>query len=826
MHEPPAEYADVLLPVPVSRLFTYKLPDHLRSRTCVGQRVIVPFGKRKILTGIVFALHNQAPPFETRFIHDLLDEEPCMLPSQLHLLEWMASYYMCTPGEVLQAALPAAFRLSSESSVQIHPAFSRDETRFDFTPQEEKLLTILQQGPLPYNRVARETGTSHPYALIKSLLRKEAVVLVEKVQMRYKPRTLRMLRLHENYLHAEQLEAVFSELAAKPRQEEALLKFLHYVPVLNDASRNKKGVRKSKLLEEGISPSAINTLIKKGILEEFLTAVPRLSAYDGLPEGLPQLSDEQTRCLTEIMQALQEKKVALLHGITGSGKTEIYIHLIHRALQSGSQVLYMLPEIALTTQMVNRLRKVFGNRMAVYHSRFTDNERAEIWNDVLRDKTPFVLGVRSAVFLPFSHLGLIIVDEEHDTSYKQQEPSPRYHARDTALMIGRMHHVPVLLGSATPSLESYFLARQGTFGYITLFNRYGEARLPELVVVNLAQERKARRMKGMFSFTLLEAIAEALDRKEQVIIFQNRRGYAPFITCEDCGYVPRCEHCAVSLTYHQQQNHLMCHYCGYRESVPAECPECSSGRMRTMGYGTEKLEEELRLHFPEARIDRMDLDTTRTRKSHEKLLQNFESGNTDILVGTQMVTKGLDFEHVSLVGVFYADRLLHFPDFRAYERAYQLLTQVSGRAGRKERPGKVIIQTSRPEHLILKCLAHTGPEYFYRQELEDRKLYAYPPFTRLIELTVKHTDKEVTGEGAMRLAQMLRQRLTGVKIVGPGEPMVARIKNNYLMTLLVKIPRNSGNLEAIKTTIRESLMELLQEKTFRQLRIVVDVDPV
>lgn len=819
-------FAEILLPVPVNRLFTYAVPETMRNAATPLQRVIVPFGERKIVTGIIMRVHDNRPDFETKYILELLDDEPCLTAEQARLMEWIAGYYLCTPGEVLQAALPAALKLTSESKVQLHPSFDWHDSVFEFTPREEAVLNALRKGPMTYAEVAKQAGIKNVYTLIKSLLRKQAVLLLEEVSNRFKPRTERKVRLTESWLQHGKLEELFKLLSRKPKQEELLLKFLQELPVMHDASANKRGLSRKKLLEGGLSDSSLNTLIKNGVFEEFTTVVPRFDYAEQASENLPQLSEDQERCRQEILKAAEQYPSVLLHGITGSGKTEIYIHLIQQALQSGSQVLYLLPEIALTTQMVNRLRRVFGLSMGVYHSRFTDNERAEIWNDVLRGKISFVLGVRSAVFLPFSHLGLIIVDEEHDASYKQQDPAPRYHARDTALMLGRIHHAPVLLGSATPSAETYHLAKSKAYGYVELNSRYGEAQLPEIMLVDLKQERRMKRMKGLFSATLLNAIAEAVSRKEQVIVFQNRRGYSPLLSCEDCGYIPKCTNCAVSLTYHQKENSMVCHYCGYRMPVPAVCPDCTSGRLRALGYGTEKLEEELKIHFPDAKIDRMDLDTTRSKHAYEQIIGRFESGTTDILVGTQMVTKGLDFERVSVVGVFYADRLLHFPDFRAEERAFQLLMQVSGRAGRKGRPGRVIIQTNRPAEPLFSLITNHNVHAFYEKELAERQTYGYPPFTRLIEITLKHHNKQTVNQAIHHLHQTIRQELPELRILGPGEPIIPFLRNLHLMNLLIKIPRNSGNLSAVKSAIERLANGLLQEKTFRNLKIILDVDPV
>ena len=528
----------------------------------------------------------------------------------------------------------------------------------------------------------------------------------------------------------------------------------------------------------------------------------------------------------EILASFKEHEISLLHGITGSGKTEIYINLIKQALESGTQVLYLLPEIALTTQIVQRMKKIFGTTMGVYHSRFSDNERVEVWNGILSGRFKFVVGVRSSIFLPFDNLGLIIVDEEHDASYKQQEPAPRYHARDVAMVMGQQHHAKVLLGSATPSVETYYHALRGKYGLIKLDKRFGDAQLPKVILADMGKERKQKTVKGEFSSVLLKQIEETLSRKEQAIIFQNRRGYSPMVNCEDCGWVPKCVNCAVSLTYHQFRHALVCHYCGYKQPLPQHCPSCSSARIRTVGYGTEKLEEELNLFFSDASIQRMDLDTTRSKTGYETIIDQFERGETNILVGTQMVTKGLDFDNVSLVGIFNADRMIHFPDFRSYERAFQLITQVSGRAGRRDKPGQVVIQTSSPDHPLLLTILNRSLEEFYQSQLADREQHNYPPFYRLIEVTIKHTDKKTCKDAAQAIFDSFKTSLSGTRIFGPGEPMVSKIRNQYLMSVLVKIARNNPELGALKQNLVQVVQNVLKEKSFRSVRIIIDVDPV
>jgi primosomal protein N' (replication factor Y) len=688
------------------------------------------------------------------------------------------------------------------------------------------LLKHLKDDSLDYSAITRLLGVKNLYSILKSLVRKEAVLLYEEVKEKYKPKTEKKLRLTTEYTKHESLEKLFETLASKPKQEAVLLKYLQDVPVLNNPDLNKPGIGKIQILAGGLSESSLNTLIKNGVFEEFEVIVSRFGE-EKIPDVYNvQLSEEQLRVHHEILTSFQQHNITLLRGITGSGKTEIYINLIKQALDAGSQVLYLLPEIAVTTQIVYRLKKIFGQTVGVYHSRFSDNERVEVWNGILQGKFKFIIGVRSSVLLPFDNLGLVIVDEEHDPSYKQQEPAPRYNARDVAMVIGQMHFSKVLLGSATPSLETFYQAQQGKYGFVMLDRRFGEAQLPTVRLADMSQERKQKTNKGEFSNLLLKQIEDALLKKEQVIIFQNRRGYSPMVSCEDCKWVPKCVNCAVSLTYHQYKHALICHYCGYKESLPNQCPTCSSSRIKTMGYGTEKLEEELNLHFPEAKIQRMDLDTTRTKTGYETIIEQFERQETNILVGTQMVTKGLDFDHVSLVGIFNADRMIHFPDFRSYERAYQLITQVSGRAGRRDKPGTVIIQTSSPDHPLLHTILSYDYQQFYTTQLEDRHRHDYPPFARLIEITVKHTDKKVCNLTASTLTHQLRTELAGVKIFGPGEPMISKIRNQYLLTILVKIPRGKADLASLKAHLQDITMNLLKVKEHRNTRVVIDVDPV
>ncbi|MCW5912671.1 MAG: primosomal protein N' [Cyclobacteriaceae bacterium] len=820
-------FAEIVLPVPIARLFTYRIPAVLNDRVKRGQRVIVPFGQKKILTGIIVNLHDQPPKdYEAKPILELLDETEIIYDQQFNLYEWMAGYYMCSLGEVIQAALPSGLKLSSESMIQLRPGFSLDNSDFDFSEKERLLLDRLKAGVLSYTEAARLLDAKSIYHILKSLSSKEAIILFEEVKEKFKPKTEKHIRLHSAFTDKKSLEELFEKLAAKPKQEAVVLKYLQDVPVFTNPKLNEQGLPKAQLLQGDVSESSLGTLVKQNVLEEFEVIVPRFGFPDASHQPPVLLSEAQETARNQALAAMEEKGVALLQGVTGSGKTEIYIDLTRKALDGGSQVLLLLPEIALTTQIVQRLKKMFGSEMGVYHSKFSDNERVEVWNGVLTGRFRFVVGVRSAIFLPFDNLGLIIADEEHDASYKQQDPAPRYHARDVALVMAQIHHAKVLLGSATPSAESIYHAAQGRYGLIKLNERFGDAQLPEIVFADLSEERKRKTTKGEFTATLLRAIGETIEKNEQVILFQNRRGYSPLVQCEDCQWIPKCINCAVSLTYHQYRHALVCHYCGYREDLPAQCPVCSSKRILTLGYGTEKLEEELKFHFPNAQVQRMDLDTTRSRSGYETIIDAFERGETQILVGTQMVTKGLDFDRVSLVGVFDTDRMMHFPDFRSYERAFQLIMQVSGRAGRREKRGTVILQTANPKHELFRYVAAHNISGFMEDQLRDRHAHLYPPYTRLIDITLKHTDKKVVSAAAIQLVNSLREKLPAVKIMGPGEPMVSKIRNEFLMMALLKIRRDQGKLHEIKSTLLQTAARLQQAKEYRSVKVVFDVDPV
>jgi primosomal protein N' (replication factor Y) len=679
-------FADLILPIPVPRLFTYRVPRDMAEVLKIGARVIVPFGKNngRVFTAIVARLHNSPPTgYQARYITEVLDEYPLVTGYQLELFRWMAEYYMCCVGDVMNIALPSGLKISSQSKVQVNPDFDYPELLTEF---EDILLTELKKQPaLSYDELARLAGegTSVP-ALIKSLVGKKAIIVFEEVREKYIPKMVRKVRLHRTYEEKEQLLVLLNRLEKLPKQQEVVMRYLSHVPVQMNPKLNQKGLDKIILNQDDtVSQSSLTTLIKNAVFETFEIIQPRFSDNDPGPRVEIKLTESQREASQQIMVQFERQNIVLLHGITGSGKTEVYIDLIQRALGSGSQVLYLLPEIALTTQIVVRLQRVFGDKMGIYHSKFSDNERVEVWKGVVSGQYQFVVGVRSSVFLPFDNLGLIIVDEEHETSYKQHDPAPRYHARDVAIMLAHWQQAKVLLGSATPSLETYYQAKQGRYGLVELFKRFGDATLPNILLIDTKVEKRQKTMKNEFSSALLHALEMNMARKEQSILFQNRRGYSPYMQCEDCDWTAECPNCAVSLTYHQRDAELRCHYCGHKEEVPRLCPTCGSTKVRTIGFGTEKLEDQLQIIFPSSKIVRMDLDTTRAKNAYQQIIQEFEVGDVDVLVGTQMITKGLDFDNVSLVGIFDADRLIHFPDFRATERSFQMMTQVSGRAGRR-----------------------------------------------------------------------------------------------------------------------------------------------
>jgi len=821
-----ALFAEVLLPVPIPRCFTYKVPDLVVDQVRKGSRVIVQFG-RKVLTGIIWETHKNPPSaYDPKFILDVIDDHPIISQKQIGLFDWIARYYMCTPGEVMNVGLPTGLKLSSESRIQLHPDFSLDVSEQRFSDKELALIKALEYDKsLTYPEAARILDVKNIYHILKSLINKKVIIIYEEIKERYRPKKEIRVRLNDGYIRDEGLmEGLFEKLEKRPKQLEVIMRYLQLVPVYDKPGSNIKGLPRKELFKYKLSKSSYKTLIRNEVLEEFEVIIPRFTVPD-TPTVDISLSDLQRDTLDAINASFNLHETVLFYGITGSGKTEIYIKLIKEQLQAGKQVLYLLPEIALTTQIVERLMKNFGKNLGVYHSKYSDNERVEVWNGVLAGQINFVVGVRSSVFLPFSNLGLIIVDEEHETSYKQQDPAPRYHARDVALYLAWLHKARTLLGSATPSFESYFLAQSNKYGFVRLDKRYGTSVLPEIRLVNTRNERKSKSLKGNFSSVLMDELQGILNAGKQALLFQNRRGYSPFVICLDCGWIPQCDQCAVSLTYHMYNDELRCHYCGHKTYIPSQCKACGSTRIQTVGFGTEKIEEDLKIYLPEARTKRMDLDTTRSRYSYQQIINNFDAGNMDILVGTQMITKGLDFGNVILVGIMDADQILNYPDFRSAEKAFQMMSQVSGRAGRREQKGLVIIQTSNPEHPVFEKIISNDYLGLAQQEMAERRKFNYPPFSRIIEIVVKHKEKEKSLQFAKILTIEIKKVLAADMVLGPEEPIISKIRNEYLQHVLIKVRRGKISLSYVKEFLSKTAMTIKAKKEFRSGKIVFNVDP-
>lgn len=819
------QYCDVVLPLPLPQLFTYKIPQPLINSISIGSRIIVPFGQRKFVTGVVRKIHTDKPiAYQTKELIDVLDIEPTMNSYQFKFMDWMSEYYLCAPGEVLQACLPSGFKLSSESMIQLNPLFK--ESDFDLTEKERKVIQELRSRTLSYKDISKIIDSSGVQAIVKSLIQKQAILLFEEVKEKYSPKIITRIRLHETYTSPESLSALLNQLDKRPKQQEIILRYLQQIPVIQNSDTNDAGVEKSTLVTSELSGSSLQTLLKSEILISFEEVVSRLTFRSEEKKQQISLSEDQEIAKESILQQFSSKDIVLLHGVTGSGKTEIYIDLIKRSIDNGSQALLLLPEIALTTQIVNRLEEYFGDKMGVYHSRFSDNERVEVWKGLQEGRYDFIVGVRSAIFLPFTNLGLLIIDEEHESSYKQQDPAPRYNGRDSALVLARIHSAKTLLGSATPSIESRDAAQKNKWGYVSLVKRFGDVALPEITFADMRLERKNKTIQQGFSLKLITAIRETLANKKQVIIFQNRRGYAPMLECEDCGNIPMCNSCSVSLTYHQFSHELRCHYCGFTRKVPNKCDSCSSHRLKTVGSGTERIEDELQIILPEAKIRRMDLDTTRKKNSFSELITAFSQHEIDILIGTQMVTKGLDFAHVELVGVYDADRMLHFPDFRAIERSYQMIVQVSGRAGRKSGIGKVIVQTAQPEHPLFAFIQRNDYDNFFTREIYEREMFLYPPFTRIIHISVLHLDKKEALKCAHQLAGKLKTKIGSKRVLGPQVPSIERLRNYYHIELFVKLERDLKGLQSIKNEIATIIASEQNIHMGSKGRIIVDVDPI
>ncbi len=819
------KYADVILPLPLENSYTYRVPPEMEKAVIPGCRVVVHFGKKRYYTAIVMQVHDRRPTgaYETKDLFALLDGAPVLRRPQLRFWQWIASYYICKLGDVYKAALPSGLKLESETLVMYNEEFIAIES---LRPNEQAILDALTEtNRLTVAELEKKTGLRNVMPVVVSLLEKGAVEISEELKKGYVAKTQTYLRLAPAYANEEMLNRTFDELKRAPKQEALFLSFLDTSHALHPTLA--KEITQKELLERsGSSTPILAGLLKRGVLEAYEKEVSRLQVPVCRLQPLPELSFPQQRALHDIYDAFLTKEVCLLHGVTSSGKTAVYAHLIDEVLKQGKQALFLLPEIAITTQLTERLAKLFGDRLLVYHSKFSDNERVEVWNTLLRSDEPrLVLGVRSSLFLPFRELGLVVVDEEHENTYKQQDPAPRYHARNAAIVLAGMHGAKTLLGSATPSLDTWFNASSGKYGLAKLTVRYGDVLLPEILPVDIKELKRKKIMKDtLFSPLLMQKITTALEAGEQAILFQNRRGFAPVISCKTCGWVPHCIHCDVSLTYHKYLDRLVCHYCGYTEERPRACPSCEDTDLRMMGFGTEQVEEEIASLFPDARVERLDFDTARTRTSYERILADFERGKTHILIGTQMLSKGLDFGNVSVVGILNADSLMNFPDFRAHERAYQLMVQVSGRAGRRDKRGTVVVQTSQPEHPLIRMVQESNYAGMVDWQLAERSLYRYPPYYRLIVLVLRSRYEPVLKEMSLLYADKLRERL-GDRVLGPVTPIITRVQTLHIRKIILKL-----EVAAAVTPVRELLdlvqSEMQQHPSYRQLLVHYDVDPL
>jgi len=821
-------YADIILPLALpKRTYTYSVPESVASLLQPGVRVEVQFGRSRLYSGLVERVHNEAPDYVVKPILSVLDEVTVVTPQQFLLWDWMADYYCCTLGEVMSAALPGHLKLTSETRIVFNAAYGDNFSELD--AEEYLIAEALQiQQEITVEDARKILNKKTVFPVVQRLLNKGVLFLREDLQEKFKPRKVSALRLAEPFRsQPDLLREVFTELSGKERQVEILMAYLAL-------EKRQPFVRKQDVLTKAdVSESSLNTVVKKGILEKYEREVSRISGYEDELVEADELSKQQVRAIEEIrnllgfenLRSLKEgKNVVLLYGVTGSGKTRVYVELMREVIKQGGQVLYLLPEIALTTQIINRLQKVFGNEVAVYHSKINTQERVEVWKSAAAGK-PIVLAARSGLFLPFQNLQMVIVDEEHDASFKQYDPAPRYHARDTAIFLANLYGAKTLLGTATPSLETWHNAQTGKFGLVEMPERFGGLELPKMETIDLREQMKNRQMQSIFSTPLLENLQKALDNGEQAILFQNRRGYAPMLECEVCGWNAMCRYCDVSLTYHKHTDRLRCHYCGYVKEPAKTCPACGSGKITFKGFGTEKIEDELKIFLPNARIGRMDLDTAGTKSNLTALLNDFEERRLDILVGTQMVTKGLDFDNVALVGVLGADALTKFPDFRAGERAFQLLTQVAGRAGRKNKRGNVLIQAFDPKHPVVQEVLRGDFLGFVKRELKERLEFKYPPYYRLIHLELRHKEPKIVNEAAAFYAKILRQKL-GDRVLGPVIPNIARIRSYFGQNILLKLEKSAPVLSGAKALIRHTTEIMLGRPGLSQVQVAVDVDPV
>lgn len=824
MSERKTFFADVLLPVPIHQVFTYRVPFELNDSLAFGLRVIVPFGKSKLVTGIVTEVHERIPEaYQAKYIEHILDESPIITKKQFQFWRWISQYYMAPLGDVMNASLPANFKLSSETKIVLHPDIENNQT---LDEREQLVVDSLHANEqMDLKEISVLIGIKTIQPLIKKLIDKKVVLSIEALNERFTPKTVLCYTLTDTFLDNSLLTSFISGLERKTsasRQVEAMLM------VLREGNYNHNHIQpvsKKILLDNGISLSALHTLEKNGVLESLRIEVSRLKGFGKEQKEKKELSTAQKEALVGIRSSFETKQVTLLHGVTGSGKTELYVELIEEQLAKGKQVLFLIPEIALTTQLIERLSAFFGKQIGVYHSKFNQNERVEIWNTVLANdpsKFRLIIGARSSIFLPFQELGLIIVDEEHENTFKQTDPSPRYSARDASIVLAHLHNAKVLLGTATPSIESYFNAKSEKYGLVELNERFMGMQMPEILCANLRAEKKNQSMQSHFSGLLLKNIQDTLSRGEQVILFQNRRGYTPMWSCEVCAWTPRCKNCDVSLTYHKQTNSLKCHYCSHITPPVGSCAACGSNRLKMVGFGTEKIEDELSLLLPNTVIQRLDLDSTRSKNAYESILNDFENRQIHILVGTQMITKGLDFDNVGLVGVLDADMLLNRPDYRAFERAFQLIVQVAGRAGRKHKKGRVIIQTSNPDHWVLERVKEHDYKGFYETEVQERQSFFYPPYYKIIDLSLRNTDEIKLNVSAQSLADKLRP-VFKERIIGPEFPIIKRIQNFYIKEIKIKIEKDAPERK-VKQKIQEIIDLFYSEPSNKSTRLSIDVD--
>jgi primosomal protein N' (replication factor Y) (superfamily II helicase) len=826
MQSEDSTFVDVILPLATGSTFTYSLPKELVSKVFIGSRVIVQFGKRKVYSAIVKNIHHNKPlHYQTKDVLSSLDEFPIVNKIQLQFWDWMSDYYMCSLGEVYKAALPSGLKLESESKIVANPQF----TEKDILSENELLVfnIIESRKSLTIDEIATQSEIKNILNIINILVSLRAIFIREVVSEKYTPKMELYIDAGGDITDSDFVNGVFESLSKAKKQQELFLQFIQLCFERNKNPEKELISKKNLLAKPTASIAALKGLVEKGILVEVEKEIGRLKPGDFNIKSLKELNPYQREALDSIQDFFVEKDVVLLRGVTASGKTEVYIHLIAQAIAEGKQVLYLLPEIALTAQIINRLTSVFGNQVGVYHSKFNDSERVEVWNNVLLsndEKTyKIILGVRSSVFLPFKNIGLVIIDEEHETSYKQFDPSPRYNGRDSGVMLARLHGAKVLMGTATPAVETFFNAKSGKYGLVELTQRHTNVALPQITIVDIKDETRRKRMHSHFTATLLDKMKLALDKGEQVILFQNRRGFSPYVECHDCGTIPQCIHCDVSLTFHRHSNNLICHYCGYQLPNNSKCVACGSPKMETRGFGTEKIEDEIAIFFPDKKIERMDLDTTRAKHAYSEIIARFEAREIDILVGTQMITKGLDFDNVSLVGILNADNMLNQPDFRAFERSYQLMTQVAGRAGRNKDQGEVVIQTSNPTHQILNDVRESDFTRMIDSQLIERQHYGYPPYTRLIRLTVRHKDLQTVENASKILATFLRSHMEK-QVLGPEFPPISKIQNLYLKNILLKIDK-SQNLVSSKFFLSNCITHLHSQEQYKSVDVVINIDP-